>query len=443
MLTVAERLRQLFEHLGIDRAHVAARTPRDWDELVRVYPKMVSSLMLVAPGGVSPAMVGELGSRLLVVHGDQGPMAERVRTGVGQIAGARLVSLRDYNVIGWTDLVAERRDEIAGAITTFVAQHDPPDGPKLSADVAREGEVAGISYRIRGTGSPLLLLPLFLSPSQWEPVIPALSERYATITLGGRFLDPVALLESRGRAAGYRRMLRTLLDEVGVAAGETILEVGSGSGAVARWLASQTGRRNPIVGIDINRYLLREATILAANDGLGGLVQFREGSAEVIPFGDATFDVAISITVIEEADADRMLAEMVRVTKPGGRVAVIARSLDLPFVMNVALDAALKSTVEAPGAVGAAESHGCADASLYRRLRGAGLNPVMMYPFTATFDASEPDWLRFLDDQLVVRLAADEVRAWRAARAQAEVDGTFFIGFPHHCAIGTKLALTR
>src|SRR6266850_2697236 len=192
MPTVAERLRQLFQHLGIDRAHVAARMPRDWDELVRMYPKAVSSLTLLAPMAVSAPMLGELGARLLVIADDQGPFAERVRLGVGRVPAAQLAVLNQYSALGWTDVVAERADDVTRAITAFIAAHDSPDGPKLSAAAAREGEVAGITYRIRGSGSPLVLLPLMLSPSQWEPIIPALSERYATITLGGPFLGPVA-----------------------------------------------------------------------------------------------------------------------------------------------------------------------------------------------------------------------------------------------------------
>jgi len=39
-------------------------------------------------------------------------------------------------------------------------------------------------------------------------------------------------------------------------------------------------------------------------------------------------DLTLSCTVLEEGDADRMLAEMIRVTKPGGRVAVIVRAID-------------------------------------------------------------------------------------------------------------------
>jgi ubiquinone/menaquinone biosynthesis C-methylase UbiE len=50
----------------------------------------------------------------------------------------------------------------------------------------------------------------------------------------------------------------------------------------------------------------------------------QEGNAEALPFRANQFDVTVACTVLEEGDADRMLAELVRVTKPGRRVGVIA-----------------------------------------------------------------------------------------------------------------------
>jgi ubiquinone/menaquinone biosynthesis C-methylase UbiE len=50
----------------------------------------------------------------------------------------------------------------------------------------------------------------------------------------------------------------------------------------------------------------------------------QEGNAEALPFPANQFDVTVACTVLEEGDANRMLAELVRVTKPGGRVGVIA-----------------------------------------------------------------------------------------------------------------------
>ena len=278
---------------------------------------------------------------------------------------------------------------------------------------------------------------MFLSPSQWEPLVPRLSEDFCTITLGGAYLGAVATLENRGRAAGYQTMVRNLLEAAQLSPGEAVLEVGCGTGVLVRWLARHTNGDNRIVGMDINPYFLREAAALARKVGLEYAIEFREGSAEALPFPDSSFDITWSITVIEEVDADQMLAEMVRVTKPGGRVAVGARAIDLPFLMNLPLLPELKAKVEAPG-VGSIAELGCADASLYQRFHQAGLTHVRMFPQLATFDSLDPGVLQYMQYGVLSRLDRQEAEQWHTARARAEADGTFFMAWPHHCAVGTK-----
>ena len=160
-------------------------------------------------------------------------------------------------------------------------------------------------------------MPLDLAPSQWEPLIPGLSERYCTITLGGPLVGAVSLLEGRGRS-GYLSVVRTVLDLVHIKPGEVVLEVGGGSGVVLRELARRTAGANRIIDVDINSYLLREAAALAQREGLAEQITFQEGSAEAIPLATDSVEVALSITVMEEGDAHRMLTELLRVTRPGG-----------------------------------------------------------------------------------------------------------------------------
>lgn len=211
--------------------------------------------------------------------------------------------------------------------------------------------------------------------------------------------------------------------------------------AVDGRLRRHTDSNNHVTGVDLNTYLLREAAVLVRKEGLERAVEFQAGNAEALPFSDATFDMALSVTVLEEGDADRMLAELVRVTKPGGGVAVIVRACDRPFLMNVPLRESLKSKVEAPtGWAPAAAPKGCADASLYGRFHRAGLTAVKMFPQLATLDGSADIMLHFLEDLLLPTLLPDEVQEWRIARARAEADGVFFVAWPHHCAIGTRRA---
>src|SRR5262245_13423108 len=435
---VEERLRRLFQHLGIDRAHVAGRMPSDWRGLTTAFPDMVASLTLLGPAIIDPQNIAHLASRLLVITGDQGPTTENMRAAMARLQQASVVFLPGYSLLGWSDVVADRSEEIGSAILHFLGQVTSPPAWDVTPPAEKEGETAGISYRIHGRGPPLVLLPLFLAPSQWDPLVNRLSERYCTITLGGTELGAVAVLESRGRAAGYLQMVRTLIEETELQSGERILEVGCGTGVLDRWLARRTGSKNPIIGVDINPYLLREAAALTRKDELEGTIAFREGNAEALPFPDASFDVTMAVTVIEELDADRMLREMVRVTRSGGKVAVVARAMDVPFLMNLPLGASLQSKVEAPGVVGQVAPEGCADRSLYRRVHDAGLMRAKKFAHLVSFDRADTAVVQFMEAAFVPKLTEDEGREWQAARADAEARGTFFMAWPHHCVVGKK-----
>src|SRR4029453_17555207 len=193
---------------------------------------------------------------------------------------------------------------------------------------SREGVHAGISYRIEGAGPALMLLPFFLAPSQWAPAIERLARQFTVITLGGAHLGGVATLEDRARAPTYQAMFRTLIDLMAPKPGDTILDVGCGAGSLDRLLARRLGAANAITAIDTNPFLLSEAALLAKLEGLDGLIRFAPGNAETLPFADRSFDCIFSVTVLEECDADRALAEMVRVARPGGRIGGIGRWLD-------------------------------------------------------------------------------------------------------------------
>ncbi len=438
-LPVEERIIRLLQHLGIKRAHFAARMPTDFTGLASAHPEAVSSLTLVCPPGTGGGALDAVAPRLLVLTGDRGGSAEALRRAATSLTGATLVTLGDYFSPAWADVAADRTDEICSAMMEFLGRLDRTEEDKAPPLPEGEGEVAGITYTIRGSGPPLVLLPLYPAPSQWDPLLPGLSADYCTISLGGTELGAVAALEVRDRAAGFLAMVRSLMEEVRLRPGETVLDVGCGTGFLDRWLADRTGRTNRITGVDISSYLLREAKALARKESLEEVIDFRIESAEALQFADSSFDVTMSVTVMEEVDADKMLAEMVRVTKPGGRVAVIVRALDMSRWINLPLRAELKAKVESPrsGSAGA-EEQGCADASLYRRFHAAGLASVRMLPQLVPFDSSATLRLKHYQAQILATLNPKEAGEWEAAVNQAEAEGTLIIAMPFHCAFGTK-----
>jgi hypothetical protein len=143
---------------------------------------------------------------------------------------------------------------------------------------------------------------------------------------------------------------------------------------------------------------------------------------------------------MEEGDADRMLGELVRVTKPGGRIAAIVRALDMPWWANLPLSGTLRSKADQPGLIGAgAAAAGCADASLYNRFQAAGLTDLNFFPqLVAVTPTFEPFRLAGMEQQILATLTAAEATEWREAATPAKADGTFFIASPHHCAVGAK-----
>lgn len=435
-LPLGERIFQLLQHLGIERAHFAALETMDWSGFAEAHPESILSLTLVCPRGVDAASLGVFGPRLLVITGNEGRPAEVLLNIVSRLPDVTVTTLNHHSNLLWADVVADRTEAIGSCMIDFLARVSQEHEVSIVLPSEGEGSVAGISYRIVGTGPPLVLLPLGLAPSQWELLIPRLSQQYCTITLGGAELGPAALLEGRARS-GYRPLVRNLFEELGLQPGETILDVGCGSGAHDRYLAQLTGGRNPITAVDHSPYMIKEAKGIARTAGIEGAIDFHEGDAVALSFHDNSFDVVMSVTVMEEVNAEKMVGQLVRVTKPGGKIGVIVRSVDMPWLVNLPVSASIKQKVEAPGVMGGERAEaGCADASLYTRFHRAGLTQIKMFPQFASFNGGQ-NFERWKTEALSV-LTDDEAEEWHAALAQAEAGGTFFIGQPLHCVVGTK-----
>jgi hypothetical protein len=146
------------------------------------------------------------------------------------------------------------------------------------------------------------------------------------------------------------------------------------------------------------------------------------------------------LTIREEGDADQMMAELVRVTRPGGRIGASVRAQDIPWWSNLPLSPALRAKVDCAGVLGAGVSPtGCADANLYRRFCAAGLVDLRFFPqHVSILPEIEPMRAAALEQQVRALLSTDELAEWDRAAAAAKVEGSFFIAQPHHCAVGTK-----
>ncbi|HVE40322.1 MAG TPA: methyltransferase domain-containing protein [Planctomycetota bacterium] len=114
------------------------------------------------------------------------------------------------------------------------------------------------------------------------------------------------------QAAGH------LVRFAGVRPGQTLLDVGTGTGVVAI-TAARAGAK--VIGLDLTPELLEQARAIAPVAGFAD-ISWKEGDAENLPFGDATFEVVLSqFGHMFAPRPDVAAKEMLRVLKPGGRIA--------------------------------------------------------------------------------------------------------------------------
>jgi ubiquinone/menaquinone biosynthesis C-methylase UbiE len=107
--------------------------------------------------------------------------------------------------------------------------------------------------------------------------------------------------------------IEPLLDAAGMKAGTKVVDIASGPGYVA---AAAAPRGASVVGVDFSA-----AMVAAARKRHPGM-EFREGNAEWLPFGDNSFEAAVmNFGILHLARPDQALAEACRVLSPGGRFA--------------------------------------------------------------------------------------------------------------------------
>ncbi len=104
--------------------------------------------------------------------------------------------------------------------------------------------------------------------------------------------------------------------------GETVLDLGSGAGADVLISARRVGPTGKAIGLDMTDEMLALARANAEQAGVEN-VEFHKGYIEAIPLPDASVDIVISNCVLNlSGDKPRVLREVARVLRPGGRFAI-------------------------------------------------------------------------------------------------------------------------
>ncbi|MEK6676881.1 MAG: class I SAM-dependent methyltransferase [Planctomycetota bacterium] len=117
----------------------------------------------------------------------------------------------------------------------------------------------------------------------------------------------------------FAPVVEELVGRAALRTGEQVLDLGTGTGAVARRAAAIVGESGRVVGVDISPEMLAVAQRSTASLGLCNL-EFLEGRAEAIPAEDSAFDVVLAcLSMMYVIDREAAARQIARILKPGGR----------------------------------------------------------------------------------------------------------------------------
>jgi ubiquinone/menaquinone biosynthesis C-methylase UbiE len=204
-----------------------------------------------------------------------------------------------------------------------------------------------------------------------------------------------------------------LAAKAGVASHHHVLDVCSGMGGPARYLAHRYGCR--VTGLDLTESRYRGAVMLTRLVKLDHRVRFRVGDALDMPFEDATFDVAIG----QEAwchvpDKHRLVGECARVVKPGGCIAFT------DILCRGALDAGTKRRLEREMTFSALETLD----GYSGLLRDSGCMVISCEDLSehwARILVQRLEMYRSLEDETIAKFGEAHFRAW-------DESYSFFVG---------------
>ncbi len=242
----------------------------------------------------------------------------------------------------------------------------------------------------------------------------------------------------------FHPAMERLLEPLELCAGLRVLDVGSGPGHTTTALAQRVAPGGHVTGADINAEFVERASRRAKAAGLDGAIDYRCCDFPPLPFADGAFDRVWCKNVLEYVDdAALTVAEMARVTRPGGIVVAVDSDWDM---MAVEVGEGSRELTEQ--VLHAAKSIAINEPRIGRRLfhhfLAAGLERVEVKVFAS------PDRKGLMAGMLrnsIARYAADsgqvsaaEVKRWLAELEQALAAGRYLFLLPQFVVSGRRPA---
>ena len=144
-----------------------------------------------------------------------------------------------------------------------------------------------------------------------------------------RFYDRISRFYDCVIGAFERKYEELALEGLSVQEGETVLEVGFGPGRCLKRMAQSVGQTGKVYGVDISSGMLKVAKRRLEKARLIERVELYCGDAANLPYDDNVFDAAFmsfTLELFDTPEIPKVLEEIKRVLKPGGRLGVVSMS---------------------------------------------------------------------------------------------------------------------
>ena len=126
-----------------------------------------------------------------------------------------------------------------------------------------------------------------------------------------------------------RKYSEMALDGLSLVEGETVLEIGVGTGHCLKQIVRLVGPAGKACGIDISSNMIERTKKRLEKEGLANRAELCCGEATCLPFNDSAFDavfMSFTLEVIDTPEIPRVLARIKKVLKPGGRLGIVDMS---------------------------------------------------------------------------------------------------------------------
>ena len=245
----------------------------------------------------------------------------------------------------------------------------------------------------------------------------------------------ISLLDRIQDAPDVKATRTNLLNRLALEPGETVLDLGCGTGDHTREVAALVAPSGSVVGVDFSTSMITEATRRQASSPVPAT--FEQGDAQHLRFESGAFDACRTERMLcHVPDCEAALREMVRVVRPGGRIGVI--DVDTAGVMidssdratTAAFAASMTDTIQNPW-IGR---------TLRRRMAEVGLVDVVVEArvLEIGYGAIEPMIDAHVTLMQQAGLGAEAVEEWKRELEYANLAGTFFMAMTMFLATGRK-----